>query len=60
MSLEAHLAELERRHEALEKELEQALAHPGSDDLEINELKRRKLHIKDEMTRLQANQQAAV
>ena len=52
MSVESHLAELERQHQALEREIEEAMAHPGVDDLEITELKRRKLRIKDEMERL--------
>jgi hypothetical protein len=53
MSIEAHLAELERRHRALESELNEARAHPSIDDLEIVELKRRKLLVKDEIARLQ-------
>jgi hypothetical protein len=53
MSIEAHLAELERRHRSLEAEINEARAHPSIDDLEIAELKRRKLLVKDEITRLQ-------
>ena len=53
MSIEAHLAELESRHRALESELNEARAHPSIDDLEIVELKRRKLLVKDEIARLQ-------
>ena len=53
MSMQSHLAELERRHRALEDELAEALAHPSTDDLKIAELKRRKLLVKDEMARLQ-------
>jgi len=52
MSIQAHLAELERRHQALEDELNEALAHPSSDDLQVAELKRRKLQVKDEIVRL--------
>ncbi len=52
MSLQSHLAELEKRHRALEAEITEALAHPSIDDLTIRELKRRKLHVKDEMVRL--------
>ena len=52
MSIEAHLAELERRHKALEDEIDEALAHPSTDDLKIAELKRRKLLVKDEIARL--------
>jgi hypothetical protein len=49
----AHLAELERRHQALETEILEARAHPSIDNLRIVELKRRKLLIKDEIARLQ-------
>jgi hypothetical protein len=52
MAIESHLAELERRHQALEQEISEALSHPSSDDLMIVELKRRKLHVKDEIARL--------
>jgi hypothetical protein len=52
MSIQAHLAELERRHQALENEISEALAHPSSDDLRVAELKRRKLQVKDEIARL--------
>lgn len=54
MSIEAHLAELERRHRALEAEITEARAHPSIDNLEIVELKRRKLLMKDEIARLQS------
>jgi len=52
MAIESHLAELEKRHQALELEISEALSHPSSDDLKIVELKRRKLHLKDEIMRL--------
>jgi hypothetical protein len=52
MSMQAHLAELERKHRALEEEINDALTHPSTDDLKIAELKRRKLHVKDEIARL--------
>ena len=52
MPIESHLAELERRHQALEQEISEALTHPSIDDLTIAELKRRKLHVKDEIARL--------
>ena len=53
MSIQTHLAELERRHQALEQEINEAQAHPAADDLKIAELKRRKLQVKDEIVRLQ-------
>jgi hypothetical protein len=52
MSTAAHLAELERRHRALEAEIVQAWTHPSTDHLQIVELKRRKLLLKDEIVRL--------
>jgi hypothetical protein len=53
MPIETHLAELERRHRALDAEIAEARAHPSVDDLQIVELKRRKLLVKDEIARLQ-------
>ncbi len=58
MAIEAHLEELERRHRALEEEINEALSHPSTDDLKLAELKRRKLLVKDEIARLR--QQASV
>ncbi len=52
MSLQAHLAELERRHEALEREIEEERVHPAGDDMKVAELKRKKLLLKDEIQRL--------
>jgi hypothetical protein len=52
MAIESHLAELERRHQALESEILEALTHPSTDGLTIAELKRRKLLVKDEITRI--------
>jgi hypothetical protein len=52
MSIQADLAQLEQQHRALEREIEEALSHPGSDDLKLREMKRRKLHLKDEIARL--------
>jgi hypothetical protein len=52
MPVESHLAELERRHEALKREIQEAQTHPGFDEFEVTALKRRKLHIKDEIAKL--------
>ncbi len=52
MAIQAHLAELERKHRVLESELHEALMHLSTDDLRIAELKRRKLLLKDEIERL--------
>ena len=53
MSRATHLAELERRHQALESQIIEARAHPSIDNLQIAEMKRRKLLVKDEIARLQ-------
>jgi hypothetical protein len=52
MAVNAHLVELERRHRALEAEIESAMAHPSVDGLEVAELKREKLRLKDRIAKL--------
>jgi hypothetical protein len=52
MAIESHLVELERKHQALKQEINEALTHPSTDDLTVAELKRRKLYVKDEIARL--------
>ena len=54
MTLAAHLAELSERHRSLERQIEEEMSRPGADDLQITRLKREKLKIKDEMTKLQS------
>jgi hypothetical protein len=53
MSVQAHLGELAAKHKALEAELEDCMSHPASSDAEIAELKRKKLRIKDEMSKIE-------
>ena len=60
MSIQSHLAELERKHQALETELADALAHPSVDDMTIAELKRLKLQVKDEIARLKQDSNTSV
>ncbi len=55
MALQAHLAELERKHRVLESELHEALVHPSTDDLRIAELKRRKLLVRDQIQKLKTH-----
>ena len=52
MALQSHLAELERRHQAIDKEIEKEMGAPGGDDLKLAELKRKKLQLKDQIERL--------
>jgi hypothetical protein len=60
MSMQSHLAELEKKHQALEQEINDCLNHPAVDDLKIVELKRKKLLVKDEIERLRQNGHASV
>ena len=60
MSMQSHLAELEKKHQALDSEINDCLTHPAVDDLRVVELKRRKLHLKDEIERLRHNGYASV
>ena len=50
--MDPHLADLKRRHKDLEDEIADALRHHSNDDLMIGDLKRRKLHLKEEIERL--------
>ena len=52
MSLSSHLSELRRKHSVLEDKIEAEIRSPGSDDLEIKALKRQKLRLKEEITKL--------
>lgn len=55
MSLNSRLHELRRRHEALTQKVEAAQRAPGFDDLAIAEMKKQKLRLKEEITRLSAS-----
>lgn len=53
MSLTSHLQELHKKHESLALRVEEAERSPATDHLEVAELKKQKLRIKEEITRLQ-------
>ncbi|WP_333815843.1 YdcH family protein [Tabrizicola sp.] len=55
MTITSHLVELRRKHETLSEMVEEAQRSPGIDDLKIAELKKQKLKIKEEITRLSAH-----
>jgi len=57
MTLAGHLAELSEKHRILEARIQEEMARPGADDLQISRLKKEKLKIKDEMIKLQDNGQ---
>ena len=49
MSIQTHLAALERRHLALQQEISGEQTRSSWDELKLAELKRRKLIVKDEI-----------
>ena len=53
MSLQGPFAELTRRHQRLEKQIEAERVRPSRDSLRLVELKRKKLQLKYELERLQ-------
>jgi len=56
MSMTSHLSALEEKHKALERQIEDELSRPSADDARVAELKRLKLKLKDEITRLRTNE----
>jgi hypothetical protein len=60
MSMQSHLAELQKKHQALEEQISDCQAHPAVDDLIIVELKRRKLAVKEEIERLRHDGHASL
>lgn len=55
MSLSGHLEELRRKHQTLSEAVEAAQRSPGSDDIEIARMKKQKMMLKEEITRLSAH-----
>ncbi len=54
MNLNSHLNELQRKHENLDNQIEQTQRHPSADTIEIGAMKKAKLRIKEEITRVSA------
>ena len=54
MSLNSHIAELKKKHQSLSDNVEALQRTPGSSDLEITRLKKEKLALKEEISRLSA------
>ena len=52
MTVASHLQELRRKHESLSTMVEKEQRSPGTDQLKIAELKKQKLKLKEEITRL--------
>lgn len=52
MSLSSHLTELKKKHQHLSGEVEEAQRAPGIDGLQLVDLKKQKLKLKEEIQRL--------
>jgi hypothetical protein len=59
MALDAHIEELSGKHRALDKQIQEEMVKPSSDDTRIAELKRQKLLLKDRVTRLRSQHENA-
>jgi hypothetical protein len=57
MSLDSHLSELVRRHQAIDSAIASEETHPGTDSTRIHELKRKKLQLKDEIEKVKQGSQ---
>ena len=53
MTSQSHINALERRHEQLDQLIVQEMRHPSYDQLKVQEMKRKKLELKDQISRLQ-------
>jgi Uncharacterized small protein len=52
MSVGSHLEELRRKHQRLSDQVDQARRSPSIDDLHVAEMKKQKLRLKEEISRL--------
>ena len=52
MTLSSHLDQLREKHETLKVKIREEERRPGPDHLEIVAMKREKLHVKEEISRL--------
>src|SRR5208337_1686188 len=60
MSIDSHLNELVRRHQAIEEAIMAEESHPAFDDIKVHELKVKKLHLKDQIERLKQKVETTV
>jgi hypothetical protein len=52
MSLTSHLQELKKKHQSLSEAVEAAQRNPATNDIEIAKMKKQKLYLKEEISRL--------
>jgi hypothetical protein len=54
MAIDARIRELGSRHQNLDKAIQDETSRPAADSARLKELKRQKLHLKEEMEALRA------
>lgn len=54
MSVTAHLEELKKKHQSLSEQVDMAQRSPAADQIEVAAMKKQKLRLKEEITRLSA------
>ncbi len=52
MSLSSHIEQLRKKHQTLSEAVEAAQRYPGMNDTELSQLKKQKLMVKEEISRL--------
>ena len=52
MTMSSHVQELRKKHQTLSEEVEAAQRSPGADEFQIAKMKKRKLKLTEEITRL--------
>ena len=52
MSVMSHVEELRKKHQSLSEAVEATQRSPAASDFEIAKMKKQKLHLKEEITRL--------
>jgi hypothetical protein len=58
MTSSPHLDQIERKYQSLKDQISEARQHPSISDLELAEMKRQKLHLKDELEKLRHSESA--
>ncbi|MCY1550819.1 hypothetical protein D9M68_870990 [compost metagenome] len=54
MTTEGHIAALERRHQELDRQIQSVMQDSRFNNLTVTALKRKKLEVKDELTKMTA------
>ena len=55
MATKTHLSELQKKHASLEQAIDDEFHRPAPDTIKVSDLKKQKLRIKEEITRLEVH-----